>query len=189
MEINEKDLENMIFDDLKEGGDRLRSRGFMTNLTNDYRVITARWFRQVNFGGYGIADIVGYSRIPGIVLVDVVELKNRPIKSEDFDQVLRYKEAIRQMIYGKKGRRSCIRMYINTYLVGPGMDSGHYIHNQLDTVVFTFKFTISGFEFESHNGSWYRPDTKLSVRALSFADSCIVESDNSEENAEEVHRH
>jgi hypothetical protein len=174
MEISEKDLEDVMFKDLADGGDRLRSRGFTTYLTNHVIENKIYWYRQVNFKEYGIADLVGVARHRGHIIIDVVELKNRPLKSEDFDQVLRYKRAIREVMSNTFKRSRRPDFMITPYLVGPSISCGHYIHNELHGGLYTFDFTVSGFEFEGHTPSWYRPNCKPSLSTITYANQCVI---------------
>jgi hypothetical protein len=192
MEITEKDLEDLIFDDLVEtGGSDLIDRGFNTGLiSREHFQNRVHWHRQVSFGAYGIADLVGYTRQNGSIYIDIVELKNVPLKCGDFDQLLRYKTAALEVAENTfKGDFAC---HVSTYLVGPSIDAGHYIHNQIRFALnlYTFKFSIAGFQFEHHSAGWHRSDAKgLSLADVRSARRCElnVPDGQEEKNGKEIH--
>jgi hypothetical protein len=167
MEITEKDLEDLIFDDALKGGFRLFDRGFTPFLIGMAIPNKIYWQRQVSLGSYGIADIIGYGRYQGCLHVDIIELKNKPLRSEDFDQVLRYQTAVREALINS--RIKC-DLKIRSYLVGPMVDSGHYIQNFLNIPIFTFKFNVDGFAFERHIGGWCRGGGELRLDEIKRSD-------------------
>lgn len=159
MDITEKDLEDLMFDDLSANhGRKLEQRGFKTQL----RQIPEgkKWLRQVQLKDYGVADIIGFARHKGRMIVDVIELKNKPLALPDYEQVFRYKKAVDEILFNTfKGH---FYHDVKCFLVGPGIDSGHYLHNELYNLdVHTFKFSVDGFIFERHGTGWYRGDGKL----------------------------
>jgi hypothetical protein len=168
MEILEKDLEDLIFGALGNEPSVLHSIGFKTDLMMTPNNNNVYWFRQVNLKGYGIADIIGYSRIGKSIHVDIIELKNVPLTSKDFDQVFRYKTAIEEALKNRlKGRN--LYVWVNCYLVGPSIDSGHYIQNNSMITLFTFKYGLHGFIFEPHRGGWCRDGGILELGDISFS--------------------
>lgn len=175
MEITEKDIEDLIFDDLSNNqGSSCFERGLdiQTLWINENKRF---YVRQLNLDKYGIADIVGVCRFSGCIYVDIIELKNRPIKPDDFNQVLRYKCGIKEVISNtfRTHQSTCI----NTYLVGPSIDDGHYIHKFSDVNVYTFSYSLAGFEFEFNPGDWYKPGCKdLHIYTLSYSKSCEIYS-------------
>jgi hypothetical protein len=173
MEITEKDLEDLIFDALLYGGDDLLDTGLDTDLV--YRGSSeTHWYRQPNLGAYGIADIIGVTRYAGKIWVDVIELKNRPLKTEDFEQVFRYETAVNEII-NNTFRRPVIRR-IRCYLVGPSIETGHYTHNHTGITIFTFKFTVKGFKFYRHTPNWIKSSHKnLSIKNISYGSKVIVQ--------------
>lgn len=184
MEITEKDLEDLIFKDLrKTRGLILAERGLSLQLTDSDWPNTVCWRRQVDLKGYGIADIIGYSRLRGVIHVDLIELKNKPLKSEDFNQVLRYKKAIQILAENTFKKRRMVM--VNSILIGPDIESGHYIHNDAGVNVFTFEFNVDGFDFEYHSASWHRPDTSdikyVDVRSSDFLKVLPIEKEHAEQ--------
>jgi hypothetical protein len=185
MQITEKDLEDLMFDDLINGGDRLRSRGFTTDLTTYNLPNKVYWKRQLNLKQYGIADIVGFTRMPGGISVELIELKNVPLKSEDFNQVLRYAAGIESII---RWRFKGIKVFISSYLVGPSIETGHFIHNSSRVELVTFDFKVDGFEFRHHTKGWTIGD-RGSIKLTDLKLCEFVPMTQQIENGEEIHRH
>ncbi len=157
MQISEKELEDFIYEDLKNNnGTSLQERGLRTRpnelLEFDLEEnISIKWLRQVSLGAYGILDIVGYYRSHTQVYVELFELKNVPIVSGHFDQILRYKNGI-QEYFGDR-----FKLNFHCYLVGSDFESGHYIHNSQDHFsVSEFSYGLNGIQFKTHSGGWVR---------------------------------
>lgn len=157
MQLSEKEIEDFIYDDLvQNSGLTLKPRGFQTmhhHLLFECDVICrAKWLRQVDLGTYGRADIIGYYRHLGSIHVEIVELKSVPLCSNDFDQIFRYKKAIRHYF----GERFDINFHL--YLIGTDINSGHYIHNELPVTVLTYEYGLHGIYFQRHTRTWHRSD-------------------------------
>jgi hypothetical protein len=184
MNIVEIDLEDLIFQDLiTRSGSTLLSRGLNLHLLQ-IPVQRTYWHRQVTLGDYGICDIVGYTRFRGSILVDLIELKNRPIKSEDFDQLMRYKTAIKGIIKNTFSKNVCF--HISTYLIGPGIEDGHYIQNNMPVNLTTFTFNVDGFRFTHHHGGWIRSSSEnLNLHHLRLDTGIVVEHEIEIEEEEE----
>lgn len=94
--ILERELEDVIFDGLSslEGRIELLKRGLNFS---DHRY---KYYRQVNLGKYGIADIVGVSFDPvGRVLdVLVIELKKDDVNIKTLTQAVRYSAGIKNYV-------------------------------------------------------------------------------------------
>lgn len=156
MQLSEKEIEDFIFSDLYEcDGNDLHNQGMRLRipelilsgtLTNN-----VKWFRQINLGPYGILDVVGVTRFKGKVLIDLIELKSVPMKPDDFNQIFRYKQGIIKMLPNR------FDFSFRMYLVGPSLQEGHYIHNECDISVLTYKYDLSGIRFTDHgkNADWY----------------------------------
>jgi hypothetical protein len=157
MQLSEKEIEDFIFEDVTHNaGITLANRGFQTfhnELIFDHGTICrARWLRQVDLGPYGRADIIGYYRLGGQVCIELMELKAVPIGVGDFDQIFKYKKAIKHYF----GERFDLK--IQLYLIGTGVSSGHYIHNELPVSVYTYTYDLDGVTFRHRPRSWHRPD-------------------------------
>lgn len=158
MQLSEKEIEDFIFEDLTHNvGMGLTHRGLTTlhtNLVVNQRYHKCKWLRQLDLGPYGRADIVGYFRADDTIYVELMELKSIPIEVADFEQILRYKKAIKEYV----GKR--FNLSFQMYLIGKGFNSGHYIHNCVPVSVVEYKYSLDGLEFEVHTGNWGRPDAK-----------------------------
>lgn len=172
MEITERDLENLIFDDLRDGGWHLHERGFKCPLIADSFPNKVFWYRQVPMKSYGIADIIGFTRYRGIIHVALIELKNVPITANDFEQLFRYKQGIRTIV---ENTFDNVRAVISSILVGPSISSGHYINNVTDCTIVEFNYSLKGFDFQSHNGNWVRTDCKnITLRDIKCTNEIVL---------------
>lgn len=172
MEITEKDLEDLIFEDLRTGGYNLIRRGFNCELISDRFPNRIFWYRQVPLKSYGIADIIGFSRWRGMIHVAVIELKNVPIQAADFEQLFRYRQAVKTIL---KNSFKHATFNIECILVGPSISSGHYIHNVCRSTVVEFTYSLSGVEFQSHEGGWFRTDCKgMNLRDIKCANEIVI---------------
>jgi hypothetical protein len=174
MQISEKELEDYIFEDLTfNSGMGMLSRGLTTfhnRLLKSDIICQSKWLRQVDLGPYGRADIIGYYRYKGRIIVELFELKVVPIESGDIDQICRYQKAIEDY-FGDK-----FSLEIYKYLIGTDIRSGHYIHNMLDDLIIAeFHYSLFGISFKSHSGAWSRNESK----SFNYRKSL--------QNAEEVH--
>lgn len=174
MQISENELEDYIFDDLTfNSGMGMSSRGLTTfhnRLLKADIICKSKWLRQVDLGPYGRADIIGYFKYNGRIVVELFELKVVPIDAGDIDQICRYQKAIEDYF----GDKFCLE--IRKYLIGPDIRSGHYIHNMFcDLIIAEFDYSLSGIGFKSHNGDWSRNEYK----SFNYRKSL--------QNAEEVH--
>jgi hypothetical protein len=158
MEITERDLEDLIFTDLSEEPLNVLASGLKLRLLMGPNDNVIHWHRQVDLRQYGRADIIGYSRNKGRLEIDIIELKNRPLKCEDFEQIFRYKQGVQELIYNKF--RS-VHPIIYCYLIGAALESGHFMQNNCACSVYTFNFSLRGFSFQYLSGGWRLGDGKL----------------------------
>lgn len=172
MQISEKELEDYIFEDLKSDGSTLFNRGLDTpycSLLNGVGAegIKATWKRQVNLDPYGVADIIGFYRYSGVIHVEILELKIREVKLEDFEQISRYRRAVERMVANTYPNR---KLPIKYHLTIVGTDyEGFYVNNLLPISVAEFTYGLSGIEFIFHTmfSNWYiREDSKRSLKHL-----------------------
>jgi hypothetical protein len=168
MEITEKELEDLMYEDLTTTGGRyLRKLGLEVSCMIPFPG-TVKWLRQVRLEPYGIADIIGYRRCRGGLMIDIIELKNRPIECNDFDQVFRYRSAVREMF---RNSRPNMEIKITASLIGREINSGHYIHNNCThTNLYSFKFGLAGFRFERHENRWCKLNGELTINDWSAGD-------------------
>lgn len=164
MTLSEKEIEDLLFHDLTEyAGMGIHERGFKHKM---HPFDQFKWARQVNLGAYGILDLVGWGKVDGKIIINLMELKAVPLRAADFDQILRYKTAIDGMLSEKLSHSN---YQINGFLVGPEIQEGHYIHNWVNNFsVVTYKYSIHGITFETHRGNWCRTDSKLSLKNYSY---------------------
>lgn len=119
MDILEKELEDMIWHKMDNGYlDSLEDKG----LTIDY---DAKFYRQYNFGAYGIADLVSLSIVKDkrrwLFYVNIYELKKDEINYKTLNQAMRYAKAVERMAddwnYRYKKRRPIV-LSISIHLIG-----------------------------------------------------------------------
>lgn len=173
MQITEKDLEDLIFSAISEGPYILFERGFTTSLIiNECEDNKVRWYRQVELSSYGRADLIGVQRFKGALKVNIIELKNVPVVSKDFNQVLRYKRAIQEIL--RNTLKGEFYNRIDCYLVGPSLEDGHFIQNYSSVDFIEFSYSINGISFKmTSKGAWMRGDGKLSLDQVSSSQRCV----------------
>jgi hypothetical protein len=168
MQITEKDLEDLMFQDIEQGGYHLRERGLTSFLLSNEQPNKVYWYRQVQLKSYGIADIIGFTRRYGIIYVDIFELKNVPLCTNDFDQISRYHTAVKEIINNTFGKS--VPSFVQSILIGPDIDSGHYIHNQSRIELYTFTFSLAGFHFQHNPRSWVKVSDKgVTIRDTGYS--------------------
>jgi hypothetical protein len=167
--FNEKDLEDLIFQDLQQGGSNLRLQGF--ELTDEFG--NYQWRRQVNLKCGHIPDIIGYRRTRDVIETIIIELKNRPIISADFNQILSYEHSINNIIHETfKGTFMVAPAHL--VLIGTDISDGHYIHNAIsigqNIDLYSFELTINGLRVkEKSHGKWSNPKVKgVTIRDLNL---------------------
>ena len=161
MQFSEKELETWIFN---SHPDELSDKGFQINLSEHHKK-----YRQIELGCYGRLDIItigkDYEDFPmegtyPHLIINIIELKIQKITADDIDQVLRYKYAVEEILKNKNKINSSRE--INCYLVGPEIQSGHFISNVIeDLYLVEYSFNLSGFQFKTNSGGWRRGDGGL----------------------------
>jgi hypothetical protein len=96
MNVLEKEIEDMIWQGLVDNRPLLRKKGLWVWDSAIYR-------RQVDFGCYGICDIVGLDVYPKnegrrYVNAHIIEIKKEEINSATFFQALRYAKAVKRIV-------------------------------------------------------------------------------------------
>ena len=177
MQITEKELESIICKNLttQEGCEKLLERGLHINSKPN------RIFRQLDLNPYGRADIITATKhsfysesmqtICSHICLHIYELKIEPLKSDDIDQLYRYAQALKEITDDRRNHYS-----IECTLIGPSVNSGHYIFNHLDCGMFTFEYTIEGILFSSSNSGWHKGTGNLSLSDITPNNSIFNEA-------------
>lgn len=169
MTFSEKELEDVLFEKIyNRNFESLYRKGFeLYDPVDEIDIMFVD--RQVDLTPYGIADIIVTTiemyeegdGLNGSVHIDLIELKAVPIRSKDINQVLRYKRAIERYSDKKFALDEYKYSYeidVNPILVGSGIDSGHYILNELvesGVMLYTYDFNpIDGLKFEYQTTGW-----------------------------------
>lgn len=99
MNILEKTIEDLVYENLKtyEGIVKLKSRG-LYNLD-----MPSQYYRQLNLGSYGIADIIGIKYFRNeekqkTLSVNVIEIKKDAINYDTLKQAIRYAKGFEDFI-------------------------------------------------------------------------------------------
>lgn len=199
MTFSEKELEDVLFEKIQNKEfQSLHERGldiYDPNEEIDIMFVD----RQVDLNPYGIADIIVTTiemypdpyGLAGIVKMDLIELKAVPIRSRDVNQVLRYKRAIER--YNDKKFYSdeskfCYEIHVNPILIGNGIESGHYILNEVSDISFySYDFNpIDGLKFNYERDGWVSngDDTPEFIerldKSLMFGECCEYFIDENE---------
>lgn len=171
MEFIEKDLENIIWDNAqtREGREKLFSRGLD---------IQGKLFRQVNIGGYGIADLISVEidrgRWGDDVIVTIYELKKEQINVDTLIQACRYYKGIQRFVYARYGDAiEDFDLTIKITLIGKTIETQSDFVFLLDRCiddcnisVYTYKYDIEGLRFDEVYGGWCK--TKEKFDAVGF---------------------
>lgn len=129
MEISEKELEDLIWSKIKasEFSD-LQAKGLPMNNNNKY-------FRQFNFGSYGVADIVGVCAVKlsnsWRLYLSIFELKKDRIGSKTLSQAARYVKAAQRMACQwneKYAKNRIIELDISIHLIGDSVETGGFVY-------------------------------------------------------------
>ena len=124
------------------------------------------WWRQVNFGGYGIADIIKVQFDPeGDIYVTVLELKNEKITSKCIAQTLRYRTCLKEFV-SEKFNNHDEKIHIYSEILGTRLsmqDDTCYLVNNLENLsVYSFEIDVdNGFSVNSIGKGWSRTDPEF----------------------------
>jgi hypothetical protein len=164
MDFLEKNLEDIIFE---TDNDLLMDRGLY---------IDGRKKRQVNIGGYGIADIVAIERftdcidgerVEKFIKINVLELKKDNVDVGTFLQALKYCKGIKSYIeqrrlfsshqilfeitvIGKKVDLSSSFIYLSDFLSGG--DNAYCLHEYFSFDVYSYSYGFDGIIFTRVHG-------------------------------------
>lgn len=153
MQFSEKEFESYLFDELvNNDGEYLEDQDISLPTLNTGSRST--WRRQVNLNPYGIADIIGVSRKPATLVVDILELKITPSEIDHFDQLARYRTGVFQILK-KSGFTAYIE--INCFLFVNNFDKGCYLQNICPVSVVEYDYTLRGLQFRITKAysNWY----------------------------------
>ncbi|MES1226361.1 MAG: hypothetical protein ABUT20_63385, partial [Bacteroidota bacterium] len=158
MQFSEKEFEDFVLGELQcNDGELFSDQDIPIRCLSTPNIV--HWYRQVNLAPYGIADIIGVGRDRCILIVDIIELKITPSELSHFEQVLRYKTAVRHIlkIAGFKGS-----FEINAWLFVKSFDDGAYLQNHCPVDVAEYSFSLRGFDFKHYrkNASWVMPSAE-----------------------------
>jgi hypothetical protein len=166
MDFLERDLEDIIFDELRfeEGYDNLSERGLNICYSPDHFVCK----RQLKIGNYGIADLVTFSRFArdtdsdrdseNKVFIEVIELKRGEINIDAYIQANRYLTGIKK--YMRTYHPKLVVSY-SIVLIGRHVNTSDWVYLIEDTknlTVQTYRYELDGMKFQSHSGYSLRND-------------------------------
>lgn len=167
IEFNEKDLEDLIFQDLIDGGSNLLLQGF--SFAEEIQGFT--WVRQPRLVNM-VPDIIGWRRYGNTIDTIIIELKARPIKSEDFDQIFKYDLALNQILNQSFTPDENISFVPSTLiLIGTGYESGyniqHFFRGGVTLDVFEYTLTINGLRCKKAH---YCPEGNPKISGVTLKD-------------------
>lgn len=162
MNILEKDIEEILYEYIDDK-ETMKEHGFWC--------LEQKYYRQVNLGVYGIADIIGvsFNKIKSyrILSVTIYELKKDYINIDTLIQAARYVKAI-ERIFNNKNKELLKISKINVRIVLIGreieIDSDFvFLADFIDDVyLYTYSLDfISGLRFNSHKGFFKTGETEL----------------------------
>lgn len=186
IDISEKQLEDILFeflaDEINISAICKRGLNFLETY-EQYGRRDLKVFRQLQLGGYGISDLIcitkAWKENRPTLCIYVLELKCRKIKPEDFEQVLRYCGAIREIIKNKDMRCSVISknklndesFEIMPILIGTGLEGCHYMNNAMPFPIYEYEFDASGIYFVERCGGWSNGAGDLDYSEINLLDN------------------
>lgn len=152
MNVLEKEIEDMIWQGINENRPLLRKKGLWVWDKTTYH-------RQIDFGSYGICDIIGIQVEPkrhGFrhINVHVIEIKKEEVNNATFYQALRYCKAAKRVV-AKRLTNTTVDCGIT--LVGKTVDCKSdfiYLPDLFDNVaLYTYKLDFKrGITFKREHG-------------------------------------
>jgi len=143
MNILEKEVEDLIYNAALRNPESVNDKGL-------YVPLSPIWFRQLNLGSYGIADLVAvsiYKKVGGYrtISVDVYELKKEVINVGVLLQAVGYAKAIEQLI-GDRLKNTSISFKF--HLVGKKIDTyGNFVYmTDMLPNIFLYEYRLDFFE-------------------------------------------
>lgn len=157
MNILEKEIEDILFEAIKKFPDALEQHGFSYGYDHEY-------FRQIEIGEYGRADIIGievYPKFKGERLISchVIEIKKDHISADALFQALRYCRGI-QRIVKKYLNKTRVEFWIS--LVGKSIDESDFVYctdifHNIDLYTYAIDFH-KGVIFSKQYGYYLREE-------------------------------
>ena len=148
MNFLEKDIEDFLFTNFNNEKS-LNRRGFYS--------FEKKYYRQFNFGAYGICDIVGFSidKNKKELSVTIYELKRESIGVDTFLQSLKYLKGVQKYLSETGYDSMFSNIKLKLVLVGSSIDTNSnfiYMPDIFDNVSFyTYSFNLNhGILFERH---------------------------------------
>lgn len=177
MNFLEKDLEDIIYDSLKEdtvfgienpNREKLFKRGFPR--LNFYG--NARILRQPNFGVYGRPDLVhvNQDKHPQKDLyfldINVFELKRGELKVEHLMQLSKYLTAVKRLL----SKLGIYNADVKGYLIGQNIldTSWVFLYDYLmpDVNVYTYSYELDGIGFTKEYGWYSKGETAIDLKSM-----------------------
>lgn len=166
MKFLEQDLEDLIWNACKtrEGLDLLGERNFP--------IWYGKMYRQFDFGGYGIADLINVriennidpSYPTRIVIIDVYELKKDHIGFEALGQACRYAKACKLLFKDLKEQiKGRCKLEVNIFLIGKTIDLKTDFCYVLE--MFPFKIFASTYSFDAFQGLTFQDHSRFEPRS------------------------
>lgn len=128
MEFLEKDLELFLFsriNDLQNHEKDLLERGI--------NILPLRYYRRVNLGSYGVADIIGIrifrkKKNERKLEICIMELKKEEVNYSTLNQALNYAKGIQRIIELNNYNKYFTNISYTFYLIGKNVDRGSFIY-------------------------------------------------------------
>lgn len=139
MDVLEKEIEDIIWDCLEVYNTKvLEDRGLFVNQF-------ASFFRQIELGSYGRADIIGVEVRPKnggwrVIKLDVYEFKKDLIDVNTLMQAARYVTAIRRMINGSLKQ---VQLIVSIHLIGKNINTNGDFVYLLNSIDHCYAYTYS----------------------------------------------
>lgn len=154
MNILEKDIEELLYEYISYEH-IMQERGFYQ--------LQAKYYRQLNLGSYGIADLIGVRITPlntgnRFLNVTVYELKKDEINTGTLMQAARYVAVLKRILTNQiREGLSIVNVNFDIVLIGRTVDTSSdfvFLSDFIDEVtLYTYHLDfIQGLRFESHEG-------------------------------------
>lgn len=161
---NEKEIEEIIISAFENEFDSLNEKGLDIFQTCERG--KGKLFQQVNMNAYGIADLIYIERTDWqMLIIKVIELKNRHIEIKDYEQTCRYIQAIKSIFKHNKPK---LHIEVTGVLIGLGINNCHYANNIIENIsIYTIEYNLNGIQFRNSR-SWHREDAELQINKISY---------------------
>lgn len=163
MEIDMKFLERDLEDILYNYTAACNQSGF---ITPPYDFVGAgKMFRQVNLGGYGVADLVEVVIVRDDagrrhLFINIIECKQNQIDIFAYMQVKRYKAAFLELLADINLSNTSV--HVHTVLVGKSIEEDSdfvfLLNDDRFCTVFRYAYSHDGIKFTLEPNIWFRPE-------------------------------